>query len=334
MGGIAYRRRGGLPYVCGVLAPLFVYGVANYLEAGTLLGPHAAANLAPLTDRWAAARADRARLWLLPRSSAHVLGFLPVAAGWLAHRCSVDRRRAQLLALLGATVMTAASAAGVDARDSLWRAWPVGLLLLVPQRAGERSTAPFWWLAAFTTVAIWLSSTHDGGAQWGPRFLLISTPALIILAAASASDAVGPGWGRLLRQLLVVVIIVCGAWTTRAAYRDLRGTKRYYSRLVTRTAAVAPPGSHVVFRDWWFDQVVASLYPGRTFLYADSTAGERSILKALENADVRFAVLAWSREVSAASQVLPGPAGTCFRNAKTLEVPKRQMTFVLLRCAR
>jgi len=96
----------------------------------------------------------------------------------------------------------------------------------------------------------------------GPRFLLISTPALIILAAASASDAVGPGWGRLLRQLLVVVIIVCGAWTTRAAYRDLRarsGTTRGWSRDGRRRS----PGSHVVFRDWWFDQVVASLYPGR-----------------------------------------------------------------------
>ena len=40
-------------------------------------------------------------------------------------------------------------------------------------------------------IAVWLSSTHDGGAQWGPRFLLIAAPALIVLAAANATDALG-----------------------------------------------------------------------------------------------------------------------------------------------
>jgi hypothetical protein len=229
--------------------------------------------------------------------------------------------------------MAIASVWGGLSRDSLWHAWPAGFLLLLP-RADGRGSPALWWLAGFTTVGILLTSTHDGGAQWGPRILLVTTPALLVLAAAAGSDATGPGSGRWLRRLLVVVVIACGIWTSRAAYLDLRGTKRYYARLVAHTATVAAPGSQVLFNAWWFDQVVASLYGTRSFLYADSTSRATTLLNALADAGVEHVVLAWSRGADEAGSLEPALRGTCYRIRKVVEVPERQMTFAVVGCQR
>jgi hypothetical protein len=331
VGAVAVHRRRGIPYLYGAALPLAAYATANYFEAGTLLGPHVAANLAVVPDQWLSSRLHRAWVWLAPQEPLHWVGLAVVAGGWLVSSIGVEVRRAQAIALAGITVTAAASALGSGARESLWHAWPVGFLLLVPG-LWARASRELWWLAGFTTVAIWLSSTNDGGAQWGPRYLLVSAPLLMALAAAAASDAAGPGWGRPGRRLLIAAVIACGLWTTRAAYKEVRGAKQYYSRLTAQAANVAAPGAHVIFNAWWFDQVVAPLYRDRTFLFADSTSRATAILNALGAAGVKDAVLAWSRESAEGGSLEPSLRSSCFSIDSIIDIPEREMTFARVRC--
>ncbi len=308
------------------------FALFNLLESGNLMGPHISANLAPLLDNWAAVRLQRGALWFWPGSTLWVVGVLVLIASWVASLANVNLRLAQAVALLAVAVLALEAASGAYARESLWNCWPAGLLLFVPT-SRFRDFAPVWWLTVFTVVAVWLSSTHDGGAQWGPRFVLIAAPAMIVLAAASASDAAGPGQARRFRQALVLVVLLAGLWTTRAAYRELRGTKQFYAELVQAVDSFTEKDSVIVFGTWWFDQVVASLYPSRTFLYADSAPTAAAILKELQIGNIREAVLVWSREQDADGAIANAVNGTCYQTAATHDIPQRELRMVKVTCS-
>ena len=64
--------------------------------------------------------------------------------------------------------------------------------------------------------------------------------------------------------------------TSRAAYLELRGTKRNYDGLVAATASFTPPGGIVLTNAWWLDQVAAALHGSRTFLFVPDAAGGRA----------------------------------------------------------
>src|SRR6185436_15095648 len=93
-----------------------------------------------------------------------------------------------------------------------------------------------YWLAAVAVAGVVLTATNDGGAQWGVRYLLVAAPPLLLLAARAATDAAGPGRWLAARALLLTLIFFAGAMTSRAAYLELRGTKRNYDGLVAATA--------------------------------------------------------------------------------------------------
>jgi hypothetical protein len=194
-----------------------------------------------------------------------------------------------------------------------------------------KERAYWWWLSLFTVVGVWLSSTHDGGAQWGPRFVLIAAPSLIVIAAANATDAAGPGRARKFRQALVLAVLLAGLWTTRAAYRELRGTKQFYAELVDAVDRAVDEGGVIVFSTWWFDQVVASLYPSHTFLYADNAPAAAAILNELQSAGVRSAALAWSRE-EVGDDVLARAAGGRCDIAEATDLPQREVRILEVVC--
>jgi hypothetical protein len=318
-------------FVAAAALILGLFALFNLRESGNLMGPHLSANLAPLLDRWAEVRIQRGALWFWPGSTLWVVGVLVLIASWVATFANLNLRVAQAVALCAVVVMAAEAASGAYARESLWNCWPAGLLLFVPT-SRFRHVAPMWWLTVFTVVAVWLSSTHDGGAQWGPRFVLIAAPAMMVLAAASASDAAGPGQARRFRQALVLIVFLAGLWTTRAAYRELRGTKQFYAELVQAVDTATEKGSVIVFSTWWFDQVVASLYSTRTFLYADGAPAAAAILKALQDADIRDAVLVWSREQAADGAITTAVAGTCYQTAHIHDIRHRELRVLKVTC--
>lgn len=324
------RRRVGY-YVATVALIMGVFALFNLFESGTVMGPHLSANMAPLLDDWAGVRLQRGALWFWPGSTLWVAAALVLTASWVAFIGGVNPRLAQSLALCAVAIMALDAAGGAYARESLWNCWPAGLLLLVPSTR-VRDIAPMWWLSVFTVVAVWLSSTHDGGAQWGPRFALIAAPAMMVIAAANASDAVGPGQARRFRQALVLMVLLAGLWSTRAAYRELRGAKQFYAQLVDAVERSTATGSVLVFSTWWFDQVVASLSSSRTFLYADSASTAATILRELQSGGIRDAVLVWSREQPADGAIVEAVDGTCYQAAQTRDIPERELRIVKVRC--
>jgi len=260
-----------------------------------------------------------------------VSGLAVLAAAWTLWLAGADRRRAQVVGLVGAGVMALAAASGMFSPATLWTAWPLGVLLLVPWSAGE-PIGRLRWIAAVSTLGIWLSSTHDGGAQWGPRFVLIATPALIVLAAAALHDAVSPGTWRRVRVALVAVVVLCGVWTSRQVFLDLRGAKRYHARLVAAIDRHVPAGSYAVSNIAWIDQIAAPLHGTRTWLIAAPPAQPAAVLERLEEAGVRTITVVWSTD-----PVEPGPvafAGSCYRLRDVVRVPERLIAIGQAECAR
>ena len=316
-------------YAAAAALILALFALFNLNESGTIGGLHASANMAPLLDNWASIRLQRGALWFWPGSLLWSAGVLVLIASWVVSLAGVNLRLAQVVALCAAALLAVEAARGSYARESLWHCWPVGLLLLVPS-SRLREIALLWWLSLFTIVAVWLSSTHDGGAQWGPRFVLIAAPALIALAAANATDAAGPGPARKFRQALVLIVLLAGLWTTRAAYRELRGTKQFYAELVDAVDRSVEKGAVIVFSTWWFDQVVASLYSSRSFLYADSAPAAAAILHELQTSGVRSAALVWSRE-QAEDDVLAQAASGC-EIVQATDPPQRYVRILEVIC--
>ena len=267
----------------------------------------------------------------MPDGAATMVAFALVAAAWLAAVVDVELARRQLIALVGVAVISVLAARQELPRESLWQGFPLALLAFVPMGP---SVGRIRWLsaiAAVSTLGIVLTAGHDGGAQWGPRFLLVAAPVVIVLAAHGASEALGPGYGRTARIAVVALILIAGVATSRAAYRELRGSKRAYARIVSTAATVTSPGEVLLSNVWWLDQIAAPLYGTRTFLYADSQQTATGILRELTEARIDKATLVTTMEEGgeALDRAL---AGTCFQITGTREIPERSLRFTSARC--
>jgi hypothetical protein len=309
------------------VAPLAIY---NFAHSGNPIGPHAAANLAPLADAWASARIERVRLWLSPGSAFAWIGIAAIAASHLARLARLDVRACQTIALCGAALIGFAAADGQMNSENLWRVWPLGVLLLIP---GLNPRTRLWIPAGVVLVGVMLLSTHDGGAQWGPRFLLIASPALIILACLAAHQAIGrDGAWFAARAVLVGGVVFASIFVNRDAYRELRGAKQFYARLTEAADAALPAGGYVVSRVWWFDQITAALYPHHTMLSVDDAQEERAALGAIQAAGTTSVSVVLSDEEGERRDA-PATDGTCFAVADETRIPERSVRLLTLRCA-
>ena len=160
----------------------------------------------------------------------------------------------------------------------------------------------------------------------------MAAPVVIVLAAHGASEALGPGYGRAARIAIVALILIAGLATSRAAYRELRGSKRAYARIVSTAAAVTSPGEVLVSNVWWFDQIAAPLYGTRTFLYADSQQTATEIVRELTDARIDKATLVTTMEEGgeALDRAL---ASTCFQIVGVREIRERSLRFASARCS-
>ena len=317
-------------YVAGIAAAVTPFAIYNFAHSGNVLGAHVAANLAPLADHWLFARLERTALWLIPSSPMALAGFAVIVVSHVVRLAGVSVRKAQAIALIGALVVAYAAVDQQINRESLWRAWPLATLLIVPDVTARNRL----WMPGLVSIgAVILLSTHNGGAQWGPRFLLIASPALIVLACAAAYRAAQRDgeWFRA-RLALVSLLLFSAVFTTREAYRELRGTKQLYARINDATIAGVPPGAYVVSRVWWFDQVTASLHGRHTVLTVDDDSEERAALAELEAAQITSALLVVSDE-SGERRSPPQTAGTCFTTTGERRVHERVLRFVSLACA-
>jgi hypothetical protein len=323
-------RRRWFMFASAAFAVLAPFGIANLVHSGNVLGPHAAQSMAPLTSDWLNTRLARIQAWLWPSSIAAGVGLLLVASAWLAGVVNLNIRLRQLLALSGAAVVSWIAAQRTLSRDSLWQAFPVVLLAMLPTPVTP-IVRRLYAIALITLVGIVLTATHDGGAQWGPRFILIASPFLIVLAARGASAAAGEGRAQLLRGALIVIVLLAGTVTERSAYLELRGAKRQYGRIVSATSTLTNEGDVILTNVWWFDQVNASLYGHRVFLYVPTLPAATQALNELATAKTMAVELVWTDETDGESLV-PATTNTCFHIAEVQSIPERALHIASARC--
>jgi hypothetical protein len=314
----------------GVAVVLGGFAAVSFAHSGSVLGPHAAANLAPLGEDWVAARWDRVSAWLWPRSALEAAGVLLLAAAWIGAVFRLPLEVRQVVGLAGAAIIAFLASQLWLGRDSFWQAFPAAAVAFVPIRQPGRIRT-LWTIVVIAGVGVIATATHTGGAQWGPRFLLIVTPTLLVIVGLVLTETVAPGRLRFPRIALVLVMIVCAIATSRMAYRELRGSKRTYARVVEATATLTPRGGVAVTSVWWFDQVVAALYGTRTFLYAEEPARALEILTELAAAGTLDATVVWSDTANAFS-LPPVAGGTCFRVTAIGRIPEAGLTFGRARC--
>jgi len=323
-------REQTIAFGCGVAAIVIAFAVANVAHGGTLLGAHTSANLAPLAFDYVAARWQRLDAWLRPHSLLAVGGLLLVAAAWIGAMFNVDLRTRQTVALAGVVVVAAAAGLRLLPRDSFWQAFPLSLLALVPTGPLPPLARRLYMIALITLAGIVLTATHDGGAQWGARLLLVTAPPLLVLAARGATEAMGAGQWQVARAALVLLAVIGGIATSRSAYQELRSTKREYARLVQTSASLTAPGDVIVTNVWWFDQIAASLYGSRVFLYTADHASAASALDDLSRANVRRLALVWASNADASMEDVV--RGSCFHIVGVHDVPEHMLRLASAQC--
>jgi hypothetical protein len=179
-------------------------------------------------------------------------------------------------------------------------------------------------------AGIVLTATHDGGAQWGARLLLVAAPPLMVLAARGATEAMGAGQWQVTRVALVLLALIGGVATSRSAYQELRSTKREYARLVQTTASLTAPGDVIVTNIWWFDQIAASLYGSRVFLYTADAASASGALDDLSRANVRRLELVWASDADTSMEDVV--RGSCFHILGVHDVPQHTLRLASAQC--
>jgi hypothetical protein len=329
--GLVLGPRRWLPFGGGAAALLLPGAAANYVHFGNPLGAHASAVLSPVGDEFLGARFERTLDWLVLDSTLGGVGLLLVFAAGFAGRFAVDIRARQLLSLAGVAIVAVVAAQRGLQTEAMVQGFPLALLVLMPASTASANAVRLGVAAMVAVVGIVLTAPNDGGAQWGARYLLIAAPPLLLLAGRGATEAIGNGRWRAPRIVLLAVVLLAGAMTSRAAYQELRGTKRNYEGLVMAVSAAVPPGGVIVTNAWWLDQIAAALHGTRTFLYVQDEAAAARAFEEVRSGGLEVVTLAWSEEDSP-FRLEAALDRTCFRVGAVREIPLRAMRLASARC--
>ena len=101
-------------------------------------------------------------------------------------------------------------------------------------------------------------SCASWGCRGGPR-----------VPAAGPRPRPRGGLCALLPIAAVASLAIGSAWLQRAAYKELRGSKLTYLRMVDFVGHETAAGRAVVTDLWWLDQAAASLADSRRFFVVD-----------------------------------------------------------------
>lgn len=319
----------------GACVALVPFAVANEVHFGNPLGPHIATFLTPLGRRWLLTRWELIHEWIWQGSVALWVGLLLIVVAWVLRACRLPDPAPMLVGLCGAAVVAVVSALQLVDRSSLWQAFPLAALAFVPPSAtdaGARRENALWVLAGVAAAGVVLTATNDGGAQWGPRYLLIATPPLMLVAARRATSAAHVQRLRTVFIALVAVVVLACTGTSRAAYRELRGAKRAYARLVDATRSFTTSDAPVVTNVWWLDQVAGTLSRSRTFLYAPTATEASLLIQQLAGFDPRPGItLVWTEEPDGAP-LDHAVDGSCYALGTVHRIPERRLDFAHATC--
>jgi hypothetical protein len=185
----------------------------------------------------------------------------------------------------------------------------------------------FLGVAAFADIAlVFLTAPNDGGGQWGPRYLLFAyVPASLLVVDALRAV----GHRRFAGAAAALLVIAGAAWVQRAGYRELRGTKIIYGRVLDLVRQQVPPRGFAITDLWWLDQVAAAATSDRTMLFVRGEDDRRDALVRLHRAGQSTVTAFLSREESPdvdAWSHLP-----CFEPAGHAEIDARTLVAITLK---
>jgi hypothetical protein len=207
--------------------------------------------------------------------------------------------------------------------------WGIVLLAAVasigagPDRQGRRFLAA---VLVVNVAMVLLTAPNDGGGQWGPRYLLFAfVPGAILVAdalrALSRTHAAG--------TMAAVVLIAGAVWIARSGYRELRGAKLTYGRVLDLVRAEVASGGYAITDLWWLDQVAAAATGDRTILFAATPADRAAILEQLRDGGAATVTAFFSRDESPVADAWTRAA--CYDIEGRTEISARGLTALRLR---
>jgi len=289
--GVKDALAAGALAALGTIAVLLLASPMNLVVYGSLAPVHALGEAEKVTahppDRGALAAA-----LLLPARFAGLFlasaAIGAIAAVWSRRR---PGGRAAIAVTIAASVTLLVVAIGVPfwrlailhrptpdafSVDSIAHTWPFCVaLLLAPLAAVERGSRTASYLAAAGALIVagaLLVVPSTGGAQWGPRYLLIAAPLLAAVAARPARHAstwpapraaAAIAWTARIVLLCAVAAQAYGLWF-------LYDNKTRNGRIVHRLAELTTPDETVITDIAWMPEIAAPLVPTRRMLLARS----------------------------------------------------------------
>jgi hypothetical protein len=215
--------------------------------------------------------------------------------------------------------------------ETFWIAAPLVLLACVPARpdAARNGRRFLWIVTALVLAMVVVTAPNDGGGQWAPRYLLFVYVPLVVLAA----DAVEGLPRRTTTVTALTILLLACLWIQRSAYRDLRGTKSTYGRVVDFVATQVEPNGYVVTDLWWLDQVAASATSDRRLMYVPDDASGHAVMQRLSRAVVPIVIVI--RSESESPDVSAWREDTCYVEIKRETLDVRRLVAVTLhhRCS-
>ena len=301
-------------------SPFVVYNLVHF---GQLSSPHVAINLALVGEHWWAERLHDAHAWFGTTNPLSITGFALIGLGWLAAIKPRFRLPSAHLAILGAMIVSLESMLGHEPHQAFFGAFPLGLLALMPIVSWTHATRDLVTLALVPLLGCWLTAPNDGGGQWGSRYLLAAVPPMVVLGLQNLSYAV-----RERRALIYAggFMLLVALLVSRTGYQELRGAKRYYSRLAAATAGHMGDAHHLVTDAWWVPAAHAAVIDYRKTVVIRTPAEAARVLSTFDAKDV----LAITD--NPATSLAGWTDGTCYRAGDEQKSADGRLRYARLSC--
>jgi len=218
---------------------------------------------------------------------------------------------------------------------SIAHTWPFAIVLLYPLPV--KRSSPAWSVVRYLLVVIgvfvllvFAVAPHEGGAQWGARFLLPAAPLAAVLAslALTRTDAAAAP-ARLRAEAAVLLVISLAVQGVGLAV--LARHKAAHARIAAVVEARTRPGDTVVSDLYWVPELLARLYESRRVLYAPTAPDLDTIATHVADVGLRRVVYVTSTEESerAAPGAIAPAAGIRFIAGERVEIGVRGLNLIV-----
>jgi hypothetical protein len=300
--------------------PMIAYNLGHF---GSPVGPHLRANAGAISVGWLSLRQSIAGLWFIDGATL-LLPFLLLGIALVAvsNGRPLPRRVGRGLILITTALLVWGAAFRKFPREGGWATLPfAGLVCLQPpgrdttDHVDDLPPRFLRWTTVAFLLLVWLTAPNDGGAQWGPRYLLPASVSLGLLASQSLRRLLTNTRSRWPSAVYISLLLLGCLWLQRSMYRDLRIAKSIYANMLTRLAAAAQETPYILSDMPWLDILAASQRSAHTFLYISSPSQATAALARLQRAGERHVLVVRQFGANSMHELERWTSGSCYRPA-------------------